>query len=211
MRYLGIDEAGRGPVIGPMVICGVLADDESLKKLVEMGVRDSKLLRPERREELSIKIRDVIIDYIILEVSPKEIDLAVLGRGLNRLEARKMAYIISKFDFNIAIVDAPGRRPEKFGQMIRRLTGKEIIAENFADRKYPVVSAASILAKVRRDEIIRGYEKVYGEIGSGYASDRRTVMFLRRYMEKHGDLPDIVRRSWRTSREILSDLTKFMK
>ncbi|MGC9104473.1 MAG: ribonuclease HII [Candidatus Methanodesulfokora sp.] len=211
MRYLGIDEAGRGPVIGPMVICGVLADDESLKKLVEMGVRDSKLLRPERREELSIKIRDVIIDYIILEASPKEIDLAVLGRGLNRLEARKMAYIISKFDFNIAIVDAPGRRPEKFGQMIRRLTGKEIIAENFADRKYPVVSAASILAKVRRDEIIRGYEKVYGEIGSGYASDRRTVMFLRRYMEKHGDLPDIVRRSWRTSREILSDLTKFMK
>ncbi|MGC9020311.1 MAG: ribonuclease HII [Candidatus Methanodesulfokora sp.] len=211
MRYLGIDEAGRGPVIGPMVICGVLADDESLKKLVEMGVRDSKLLRPERREELSIKIRDVVIDYIILEVSPKEIDLAVLGRGLNRLEARKMAYIISKFDFDIAIVDAPGRRPEKFGQMIRKLTGKEIIAENFADRKYPVVSAASILAKVRRDEIIRGYEEVYGEIGSGYASDRRTVMFLRRYMEKHGDLPDIVRRSWRTSREILSDLTKFMK
>jgi len=211
MRYLGIDEAGRGPVIGPMVICGVLADEESIRKLVEIGVRDSKLLRPNRRKELSEKVKDVVIDYILLEISPKEIDSAVLGRGLNRLEAKKMAYIISKFDFDIAIVDAPGRKPERFGYMLKRLTGKEVIAENFADRRYPVVSAASILAKVRRDEIIREYGEIYGDIGSGYSSDKRTVIFLKRYMEEHGDLPEIVRRSWRTSREILSDLTKFLK
>jgi len=211
MRYLGIDEAGRGPVIGPMVICGVLADEESIRKLVEIGVRDSKLLRPNRRKELSEKVKDVVIDYLLLEISPKEIDSAVLGRGLNRLEARKMAYIISKFDFDIAIVDTPGRKPERFGYMLKRLTGKEVIAENFADRRYPVVSAASILAKVRRDEIIREYGEIYGDIGSGYSSDKRTVIFLKRYMEEHGDLPEIVRRSWRTSREILSDLTKFLK
>lgn len=211
MRYLGIDEAGRGPVIGPMVICGVLADDESVKKLVEIGVRDSKLLKPEKRRELSSRIKNAVIGYMILEVPPGEIDRAVLGRGLNRLEARKMAYIISKFDFDIAIVDAPGRRPENFGYMLKKLTGKDVIAENFADRRYPVVSAASILAKVRRDEIIEGYMGRYGEIGSGYSSDRRTVAFLRRYMEEHGDLPEIARRSWRTSRELLSDLTKFLK
>lgn len=207
---LGIDEAGRGPVIGPMIICGVLATESSARKLREMGVTDSKALTPKRRRALRGVITEMAEDRALVEVSPAEIDEAVRLNGLGRLEAQKMAKLIEKFDPDVAYVDAPGRNPKHFLALLTRYLGfkRRIVAENFADQKYTIVGAASILAKVRRDEIIAEYHEIYGDFGSGYASDERTIGFLRKYYAKHRNFPPIVRMSWGTRQRLVEEMTQ---
>jgi len=216
LKILGVDEAGRGPVIGPMVICGVLARTEAVKTLVELGVRDSKELTPHRRMELRAKVVEAAEAAYLIEVSPREIDGAVRYKRLNRLEAEKMAEIIEKLNPDVAYVDAPSVSPGSFQTLLQRFlkTNVKIVAENYADKRYPIVSAASILAKTRRDEIVEGYRAVYGDFGSGYPSDEATVKFLETYYRTHGSFPDIVRLRWETGKEILkrilqTPLTRF--
>ncbi|MEM2906203.1 MAG: ribonuclease HII [Candidatus Bathyarchaeia archaeon] len=205
MKILGVDEAGRGPVIGPMVICGVLFDEASVPALVWLGVKDSKQLIPERRLQLREAILALAEAYHLVELSPQEIDGAVRLRMLNQLEAKKIAEIIDSLKPDIAYVDAPSTNPRGFLRLLRRFltANTRIVAENHADEIYPVVGAASILAKTRRDEIVQGYCKAYGEVGSGYPSDEVTVAFLESYYRLHRSFPEFVRLEWQTRKDVL--------
>lgn len=206
MKLGGIDEAGRGPVIGPLVIAAAVVDESRLQRLGELGVKDSKKLSPKRREELFNEIIDVLDDYVIIELWPEEID----GREgtMNELEVENFIKALNslKIKPDVLYIDAADVKEERFGELIRKKLNfsPEIVAEHKADERYLPVSAASILAKVRRDRAIEGLRERYGEIGSGYPSDPRTRAFLERYYREHGDFPPIVRRSWKTLKKIES-------
>jgi len=196
-----------GPVIGPLVIAGIsieFLNSKCARCLSELGVRDSKELSPRSRAALAELMEGGLGDISYAEAWPRLIDEYVLGKGrtggLNRLEAMLMAKVIGELGADLAYVDAPDADPRRFkGYLEEGLGGGiELVCEHHADRKYPVVSAASILAKVRRDEAIEELKREYGDFGSGYASDRRTVSFLESWLRAHGEVPPIARRSWRT-------------
>ncbi len=207
-KILGVDEAGRGPVLGPMVICGALIHEGDEEVLAGLGVRDSKLLTRRRREELYDELVHALRAYRLVEIWPGEIDEAVRSGGLNRLEARIAADLIRELRPDVAILDAPGRYPESYAFEVKRRLGDvevKIVAENKADVNYPVVSAASILAKVHRDRIIDRLREEYGDFGSGYAGDDKTIRFLREWVRERGSLPPIARRSWLTSARVVAE------
>ena len=211
MLICGIDDAGRGPVIGPLVIAGILVDEDGLTKLISLGVRDSKALPPKRRERLADEILKIVRGCRVVKVSPSEIDYVVrtgkrLNR-LNRLEARVMASIIMDLKPDVAYVDASDILPDRFKRHIaEELSFRvKIVSEHKADKTYPVVSAASIIAKVERDKEIEGLKRRYGDLGSGYAADPKTLLFLREWVRKYGEYPDFVRKSWKTAKKILEE------
>jgi ribonuclease HII len=207
MRIAGVDEAGRGCVIGPLVIAGVLVDEEAQAKLQEISVKDSKLLSLLTREKLYSQIRRIAERVISLSVSPVEIDRVVFAgvkfRRLNWLEAQKMAKIIDMLNPELVYVDAPDVFEDRFKQQILKNSRLKptVIAEHHADRTYPAVSAASIIAKVERDHAIAKLKKKFGNFGSGYPSDPATIRFLQEYT-KTEMLPNIVRRSWKTVKKL---------
>lgn len=205
----GADEAGRGPVFGPMVLCGVLLEERMLEGLKTAGVRDSKLLAPKRRETLAELISQKAAKCEIVELSPAEIDESRLVKkiNLNELEAMKFAQILDRLKPEIAYVDSTDPNPAMFKERIQRhiQTKAKLVVENFADRNYVVVAAASIVAKVRRDQRINELRKRYGDLGSGYTSDPRTIAFLERWVREHGKLPEFARKSWKTAQRIESE------
>lgn len=204
----GVDEAGRGSLIGPLVIAGVSIQSSKVSSLVEAGVKDSKLLSPSSRSSLYDVILGLAKKVYVVEVSPREIDEYVLHgkrlHKLNYLEAKVMAKIICEIEANLVYVDSPDIMCERFANIIKELVGSNIsiVAENYADKKYPIVSAASIIAKVTRDRKIKELEQSYGEIGSGYPSDPKTRAFVKRWLETRGHLPDFVRLSWKSLKRI---------
>ncbi|MFX1485722.1 MAG: ribonuclease HII [Promethearchaeota archaeon] len=204
-KVLGIDEAGRGPVIGPMIMCGALIQERKTGQLLDIGVKDSKSLTPKRRVALSSQIAETLDSYILLEISPREIDKSVEKNELNLLEARKMAELIEKLRSDIVYVDSPQVSTDKYTRRIREGLSfrPQIVAENYAETKYPIVAAASILAKVRRDQIVKNLQDKYGDFGSGYPADERTKKFLNQWYEKHRSFPEEVRKSWKTIRNIM--------
>jgi len=206
-RWAGLDEAGRGPVIGPLVIAGVLADERKVRELASIGVKDSKLLTARTRTALAKKISNIAMNVVYADIQPAEIDTIVLeGRRLHRLnflEATFMAKLISDLKPTTVWVDAADVKPERYARQIRdmlppNLKRIKLISEHKADVNYPIVSAASIMAKVRRDTAISTLWKTYGNFGSGYPSDPRTIRFLRNWHRTHTDYPPIVRKSWKT-------------
>jgi len=200
----GVDEAGRGPVMGPLVVAGVKIDDES--KLIRLGVRDSKKLSPKRREFFSKEIME-LAEHEISVVPAADIDQLMSIMTINRIEAKIFASVIEKLRPEIAYVDSGDSNEETFKSQIQNELDfeLEIVSKHKADEIYPVVSAASIIAKVRRDEEIKEIEKEIGEaIGSGYPSDPDTIKFLESWIERHGDLPPHARRAWKTSKRLLS-------
>ncbi|MBE6508885.1 MAG: ribonuclease HII [Methanobrevibacter sp.] len=199
MDILGIDEAGRGSVLGPMVIAGIIVPEKMEKVLERMGVKDSKRLTPNRRTILSRKLRKMF-DYEIVVISAREIDeMRASGINLNEIEKNAMESILLKLKPEKAIVDAVDVKAERFQENLRNDTGIDVIAEHKADDKYVEVSAASIIAKAERDLHIAEINKEYikqGGIGSGYPSDPTTKKFLENYT--YDEMPDFVRRSWAT-------------
>jgi len=211
MQIAGIDDAGRGPIIGPLIIAGVLLAEEDLSNLKPLGVRDSKLLSPQRREQLAVEIKRLAIKYHVESLSPAEIDKVVeTGRRLhrlNRLEAQVMAKVIEALKPDVAYVDASDVLANRFKEHImEKLTiSPEIISEHKADAKYPIVSAASIIAKVERDKAIQELKEKYGDFGSGYVTDPKTVRFLEKWLAKHGSYPEFVRKSWKPAKKLRSE------
>lgn len=199
MDILGIDEAGRGSVLGPMVIAGVIVPEKMDKVLERMGVKDSKKLTPNRRTILSRKLRKMF-DYEIVVISAREIDeLRARGVNLNEIEKNAMESIILKLKPEKAIVDAVDVKAERFQENLRNDTGCNVVAEHKADDTYIEVSAASIIAKAERDDCIKELNKEYikmGGIGSGYPSDPTTKKFLTNFT--YDEMPDFVRKSWAT-------------
>ena len=170
-----------------------------------MRVKDSKLLSPAEREKLDVKIRKTVKRYDYSVLTPKSIDKAVeTGNKLNLLEAKAMAKLICQLAPDTAYVDALGPIPERFALRIRQMVNAQIkiVAEHKADVKYPVVSAASILAKVKRDEMVSKLRNKYGDFGSGYPSDGRTKKFLERWLREFGTVPPFARKSWITVKNI---------
>ncbi len=200
----GIDDAGKGPVIGPMIVAGVLANEEQERQLVELGVKDSKLLTPVQRERMFDKIKTIVEKYEIVIIEPEEID-NVVGKGkhvnLNWLEADSMIKIINTLKPNTAILDCPSPNCGTFAEYVKsKMNGiVHIVAEHKADVTYPIVSAASILAKVTRDDLIQEIKKKHNvEFGSGYMTDPMTQFFLSKYWDKY----DFFRKSWASYKNV---------
>jgi len=208
MRIVGVDDAGRGAVIGPLVIAGVLIDEKNLPRLRELGVRDSKRLSPHRREQLAEEIKKLVLKYHIIKLLPPEIDKVVeTGRKLhrlNRLEAQTMAKVITVLKPDIAYVDASDVLADRFKDHIEEILSfdVQIVSEHKADAKYPVVSAASIIAKVERDKAIAKLRERHGDLGCGYPTDVKTIEFLENRIQKFGFYPDFVRKSWKPAKRL---------
>jgi len=211
MLISGVDEAGRGSVIGPLAIAGVSLKEKDLPKLVNLGVKDSKLLSPQKRETLAIQIRELALKWHIVLLSPAEIDRVVESNRklhkLNRLEAQAMAKVIAVLKPDVVYVDASDVLADRFGEHIAENLSfsPKIISEHKADIKYPIVSAASIIAKVERDKVISKLQKKHGNMGCGYPSDSNTIKFLEDWIRKFGSYPDFVRKSWKTAKRVKSE------
>jgi ribonuclease HII len=217
MLVAGVDEAGRGCIIGPLVIAGVLMREDKLKSLVSLGVKDSKLLSPKKRESLALEIAQTTESNHVLKLLPEEIDKAVRsGRKLhklNRLEAQSMTKVIEALRPDVVYVDAADVVADRFKHHIQEgLSFKtRIVSEHKADRIYPIVSAASILAKVERDKEIVALRRTYGDFGSGYLTDPKTMCFLNRWLQDNYEYPDFVRKSWKPARKAKNALGSIQK
>ena len=196
MLVCGVDDAGRGSVLGPLVIAGIVIKRTKINQLKKQGIRDSKKLTPLARERLYKKIINIVDDYYVTRISPKIIDKSVFNHSLNHLEARYMAKVISKLSPSIAFVDSCDVNPHRFGKEISKLTFRsKIKSYHHADSKFVVVSAASILAKVSRDRAITKLKKKYN-IGSGYPSDPKTKAFIKKSIKRNEPLT-FIRKSWK--------------
>ncbi|MCC7553079.1 MAG: ribonuclease HII [Methanobacteriaceae archaeon] len=200
MNILGIDEAGRGPVLGPLLVAGVVIPEDKNKILERMGVKDSKRLTPNRRKVLARKLKNMF-EYETVSITASDIDtLRKKGFNLNEIERMAMVKIIEKLNFDKVILDSVDIKPERFVENIKEVVGDlDIIAEHKADDNYIQVAAASIIAKYNRDEAIEKINKDYrklGGIGSGYPSDPTTKKFLTNFT--YDEMPDFVRKSWKT-------------
>ncbi len=208
VRIAGVDDAGRGCVIGPLVIAGVLLDESRLDELRIIGVKDSKRLSPKRRMEFAPQIEHIASRHAFFELAPPVIDRVVKRnmklRKLNYLEAMAMAKVIRDLQPDRAYVDPSDVLPERYAkQMLRVLPEKpEMVSEHHADSKYLVVSAASILAKVRRDRIVAELRSEHGDFGSGYPHDDKTISFLEAWFRDRDWCPSFIRCSWATVKRI---------
>lgn len=203
---LGIDEAGRGPVIGPLVMAGCLINEKTERKLKRLGVKDSKQLTKEKREFLDGKIREEAEVFEIMITYPEEIDgNNHRGTKLNETEAFVFSKIINKINRGFreikVIVDCPSPSVEKWKEtlknQINHISNLDIVCEHKADENYVAVSAASILAKNIREKEMNLLKEKYGEVGSGYCHDPITIRFIEENLKKYNK-EGIFRKSWST-------------
>ena len=200
----------KGPVIGPLIIAGVAFQDDS--KLIEYRVKDSKQLSPKKRELLAKKIKQIASNYEILVIPANHIDDMRKIMTLNQIEVNAFTKIITKLKPEICYVDSADVNEKRFGRDISAgiCFKTKIISKHKADELYPVVSAASILAKSRREEEIKKIaikleNKLSLPLGSGYPADTITQNFLKKWYEKYGKLPPYARKSWKTSENIIKE------
>ncbi|HOI40893.1 MAG TPA: ribonuclease HII [Methanobacterium sp.] len=202
MKILGIDEAGRGSVLGPLVVSGVALKQDRLKYLERLGLKDSKKISPNRRIALSRKIQRIANCHTV-HITAKDIDL-LRSRDVNLNEIEKIAInkIIKESTPTTCFIDSMDVKPERLTRELEAMhPDVKVLAEHKADDRYPIVSAASIIAKVERDRAIQEIKKKYKDIGSGYPSDPKTIQFLKTIPP--GELPDFIRRSWATVERII--------
>ena len=203
MKICGVDDAGRGSMIGPMVIAGISIEKKNIPKLRKLGVRDSKKLSPKKRELLYKEIIKLVDDYHVIRIPPKTIDKYVFEHNLNHLEAKKMAAVITHLKSEISYVDSCDVNATRFGREISDLSNKsKVRSYHYADSRFVVVSAASIIAKVSRDRSIARLNKNY-QFGSGYPSDKKSVNFVKKLVYAKKPLPSSVRKSWKPVQKIL--------
>lgn len=217
MLQLGIDDAGRGPVMGPMVLAGCLLTKDAEAQLKKLGVTDSKKLTQKRREVLEEKIKELAETFEIVIVYPKEIDgQQENGIKLNEVEALACASIINKinkgFTKTKVIVDCPSTSIAKWSDFLKRhvenLSNLEVSCEHKADANSIAVGAASILAKCVREREMQKLKQKYGpEVGSGYCSDPLTTKFLQKYAKKYQE-DGIFRKTWITWQRAVQNLSQ---
>ena len=204
MIICGVDDAGRGSMVGPLVITGVTIDKKNLKKLKSIGVQDSKKLSPKTREILYKKIIEIVDEYYVVRISPKTIDSNVFKHKLNHLEAKNMAKVIKKLNPQTAYVDSCDVDYKRFGKEISLLTSNsKIISRHHADSRFVVVAAASIIAKVSRDKSIHMLKKNY-DLGSGYPSDKTTVKCVKKLLLQKKQSYSFIRMSWKPVQKIVN-------
>ena len=206
----GVDEAGRGPCFGPLVVAGVLVENDA--ELVRIGACDSKQLTPKQREELAPLIKNIVTKNELIMLPAADIDDLRKTMTLNELEVFVYSKIIEKLRPDVCYVDAVDVNEDRFGRdILSHLSFKpRMISEHKADARYPIVGAASILAKVTRDEHVR---KIALELepalnlplGSGYPADQVTKKFLETWVARFGSLPPYVRHSWETCQKLMQN------
>jgi ribonuclease HII len=204
--HVGADEAGKGPVLGPMVAAAVRADRDALPE----GVGDSKRLTPTRRESLAERLRaDPAVAVGVATVSTERIDDP--ETDMNRLTVAAQAEAVAAVaaDEDRVVVDAGDVDEARFGRRVREAIAEAGItvaveSRHRADESDALVGAASVVAKVERDAAVERLAAEYGDVGSGYPSDPTTRSFLREYVAEHGDLPGCARRSWSTCDDVLA-------
>ena len=219
MLHIGVDEAGRGPVIGPLVVGCVCIPEGDIQMLVEAGVKDSKDLSKKKRETIRTWFFENCQTrgwkYSVISCQPSRIDIAVANKGLNILETQLFAEAINKLalvgnDNGFMITnDACDVDEKRFTRRISALIDQwpwpnsEMVSFHKADQNYPIVGMASILAKQHRDHCITEIENKVGfPIGSGYPSDKKTVDAVHILI---GDKPhEELRWSWSTVKRIWS-------
>ncbi len=211
--FCGVDEAGKGAVLGPLVVAAVAC--RTHRDLAGIPVKDSKALPPAERTRLSGLIT-ARLPSTVLVIDAADIDIFRRCGSMNLLMARAHARVIAELRPHRAYVDACDVIASRYGRTVAACLDFpcRITAEHHADENRPVVSAASIVAKVARDRIIEDLAETFGEIGSGYPSDARTVAFLEQYIRDHGKPPSCARASWETTRVSIcrveqSDLFRF--
>ena len=203
MRICGIDEAGRGSMIGPLVIAGISIKKKDLKKLRSIGVRYSKKLTPEVREILYKKILKIVDNYHVIRITPRTIDRSVFKHNLNHLEAKNMAKIVLKLKSDVSYVDSCDVDYKRFGREISLLSSNaKIKSYHHADSRFVTVAAASIIAKVSRDRSIHRLNKNF-DLGSGYPSDKKTVLAVKKILSKKKS-ESFIRMSWKPVQKIIS-------
>jgi len=209
LRRSGTDEAGRGSIIGPLVIATVTMDGWARRRLKKLGVKDSKKLSPSRRGTLAPLIEEISSDHVVTYISPWNIDRYVRRRRkyttLNRLEAEIVADHLNLLRPSVAYLDSPYPIPRVYSDMVKGIIGDmhvRIVSQNRAESVHVEVAAASVLAKVRRDGIIEELRKELGDFGSGYPSDQRTRQYVLGLLSR-GDKPSYVRWSWKTVNRLL--------
>ena len=211
----GIDEAGRGPLVGPLVIAGVLFENED--QLLKMKIKDSKQLSPKKRDEFADKIRNYAKKIEIIVIPASDIDDMRKSMTINEIEVFAFSKVIENLKPYICYVDSADVDEKRFGrEILSRLSIKpKIISKHKADEIYPVVSAASIIAKTTRDNEVQKIEKELQKklnlpLGSGYPADPITMKFIHSWFEKYKHLPSCVRHSWKTTKKII-DASKIKK
>ncbi|MFB6124179.1 MAG: ribonuclease HII [Haloferacaceae archaeon] len=206
MYRVGADEAGKGPVLGPMVAAAVRADPDSLPA----GIDDSKRLSPARRESLAAMLRDGHdVAVGVAAVTPARIDDPATDMNSLTVEAQARAVASVAADGDAVVVDAGDVSEDRFARRVRedaadRGVEVRVDAEHGADERYDLVGASSVVAKVERDARIDTLADDYGDIGSGYPSDPTTRTFLREFVRETGELPDCARTSWGTCTDLLA-------
>jgi len=196
-HILGIDEAGRGPVIGPLVICCASCRREDEKLLRKAGAKDSKKLTAQQREEVFSKLR-AFCTFRIVEIPAAELNRTMKEMSLNDIEAKAMASMIKNIaDGDDCMIDMPDRYSWTFRRRMGRFGAKRFEAEHKADDKYPIVSAASIYAKIMRDRRIEEIKHSTCDFGSGYPSDKKTTDALAN-PESRKILTPYIRERWKT-------------
>ena len=202
MFRAGIDEAGRGPLVGPLVAALVVLDSQGEELLREAGVADSKTLAPARREALVPLITEHALLHTIITAEPERIDAALddPNSNLNLLEAELTAELLGSLPngSGFVVIDLPTRSKESYEAAIRSFghvpRDVSLVLEHKADANHVACAAASILAKVERDRLVRLLESRIGApIGSGYPSDPKTKAFLLSHGTSH---PHVFRRTW---------------
>ena len=211
MWRIGIDEAGRGPVIGPLVVGALCVPESDLPLLHDAGVTDSKLLSESKREELDLWIREQVTSrgwkMELCISSPADIDRAMRMTNLNDHEVSLFASLARRLRVEgegVLQLDACDVDAGRFGNNVAsRLNdwpwdGWVMDSRHGADLHCLAVAGASILAKVARDKAIQTLSSEIGiELGSGYPSDPQTKAAIPRLIE--GEVPhDCLRWGWRT-------------
>lgn len=205
MLVCGVDDAGRGSMIGPLVIAGVAIDSNKIKRLADLGVKDSKKLSPKTRESLYEQILELSHSHYVAKINPKTIDRSVTLHALNHLEAKYMAKVIKKLQPAVSYVDSCDVKPTRFGKEISHLSNNsKVKSYHHADSRFVIVSAASIIAKVNRDRSILKIRKKY-DIGSGYPSDSKTVSFVNHQLLVKKEVLNFIRTSWKPVKQLLSN------
>lgn len=209
-RSAGMDEAGRGPMLGPMVVCGVVFDPEGCRQLDSINIRDSKMVTPRRRFELYDEIQEIARGIATRSIPASEIDRKrKRGISLNLIEAAAFGSILRELEPDVVYIDAADVNPRRFGETVFRLSDLrpgqcKVVSEHKADERYKVVAAASIIAKVIRDRSIERLQTDFGDIGSGYPGDPKSICFVRE-CAKARKIPPFVRQSWESVRVIIEE------
>lgn len=206
----GIDEAGRGSLLGPIIVAGVCVTKKSISEMVEKGIKDSKLLSPKKRQVLFGHVINLAESICVCRINIEDIDFHVLRNNLNLLEAEAMAITIRNMKSDKTYVDSCDVNPSRYQRTIKsflKQNNTKLVSMHHADRLNVVVSGASIIAKVIRDSEISKIRIKYGDVGSGYPSDKKTIKFVKEWFRQKNEIPPFARKSWKPAKMIVSYTT----